>query len=159
MHKPHFGRDKQSVPSVRRMSRYLHIKDTLKTTYSSFSNRPFIITTRPTPLLRISWFVFRYSQLSITTFLLRISFILLLSEFAYIPGADPGFVVRGTWVGEGSGDSIWFPAGPGQSPGGQAHRKLWGFEELQTFIWTTILNQPHHFYQTKKTWLWENFVG
>ena len=28
--------------------------------------------------------------------------------------------------------------------------KLWGFEELQTFNWTTILNQPHHFYQTKK---------
>jgi hypothetical protein len=32
--------------------------------------------------------------------------------------------------------------------------KLWGFEELQTFIWTTILNQSHHFYQTKKTWFW-----
>ena len=60
----------------------------------------------------------------------------------------------GAWVGEGSEDSIWFPAGPGQSPGGQTHRKLWGFEELQTFIWTTILNQSHHFYQTKKTWLW-----
>ena len=36
----------------------------------------------------------------------------------------------------------------------KAPRKLWGFEELQTFIWTTILNQPRHFYQTKKTWLW-----
>jgi hypothetical protein len=30
MHKPHFGRDKQSVPSVRRMSRYLHIKDNIQ---------------------------------------------------------------------------------------------------------------------------------
>jgi hypothetical protein len=43
---------------------------------------------------------------------------------------------------------------PGSGPRGQSPRKLWGFEELQPFIWTTILNQPHNFYQTKKTWLW-----
>ena len=69
----------------------------------------------------------------------------------------------GAWVGEGSGDRSRSPAGPRQSPGRGSRgamppppRKLWGFEELQTFIRTTnkILNQPHHFYQTKKTWLW-----
>jgi hypothetical protein len=32
-------------------------------------------------------------------------------------GADPGFVVRGVWVGEGSGDRLRSPAGPRQSPG------------------------------------------
>ena len=32
-------------------------------------------------------------------------------------GADPGFVVRGAGVGEGSWDRIRSPAGPGQSPG------------------------------------------
>jgi hypothetical protein len=72
--------------------------------------------------------------------------------------------LRGAWVGERFGDRIRSPAGPGQSPwrgprGGQAPRKLCGFKELQTFIWTTFLNQPHHFYQTKKTWLSLNFVG
>ena len=66
----------------------------------------------------------------------------------------------GAWVGEGSGDRLRSPAGPGQSPrrGSRWAKplppKLWGFEELQTFIWTTILNQPHHFYQTKKILLW-----
>ena len=61
----------------------------------------------------------------------------------------------GAWVGEGSGDRLRSPAGPGQSPsrGSRGAKplppKLWGFEELQTFIWTTILNQPHHFYKTK----------
>jgi hypothetical protein len=70
------------------------------------------------------------------------------------PGAVPRFVSRrGVW------GPLKIPTGPGQSPvrgprGGEAPHKLWGFEELQTFIWTTILNQPHHFYQTKKTWLW-----
>ena len=54
----------------------------------------------------------------------------ILSSLLLLSGADPGFVVR------------------------EGVSKLWGFEELQTFIWTTILNQPHHFYQTKKTWLW-----
>jgi hypothetical protein len=28
-------------------------------------------------------------------------------------GADPGFVVRGAWVGEGSGGRLRSPAGPG----------------------------------------------
>ena len=77
------------------------------------------------------------------------------------PGADPGFVVRGggAWEGKGSGDHLRSSVGQGQSPGSgprgaKPPRKLWGFEELQTFIWTTILNQPHHFYQTKKTLLW-----
>ena len=32
------------------------------------------------------------------------------------PGADPGFVVRGAWVGEGSGDRLMSPAGRWQSP-------------------------------------------
>jgi hypothetical protein len=50
--------------------------------------------------------------------------------------------LRGAWVGKGPG---------GRTP---PPPKLWGFEELQTFIWTTIFNQPHHFYQTKKTLLW-----
>jgi hypothetical protein len=35
----------------------------------------------------------------------------------HISGADPGFVVRGAWVGEGSGDRLRSPAGPGQNPG------------------------------------------
>ena len=61
-------------------------------------------------------------------------------------GADPGFVVNG---GREYARGLGTLAGPGQSP----YRKLWGFEELQTFIWTTILNQPHHFYQTKKNQL------
>ena len=64
----------------------------------------------------------------------------------------------GAWVGEGSGDRLRSPAGPRQSPGrgpgGRSTPEALGFEELQTFIWTTILNQPHHFYQTKTTWLW-----
>ena len=53
------------------------------------------------------------------------------------PGADPGFGIGGggAWVGEGPGEVGEPPPPP----------KLWGFEELQTFIWTTILNQPHHF--------------
>ena len=34
-------------------------------------------------------------------------------------GADPGFDVRGTKFGKGSGDRLKSPAaGPGQSPGG-----------------------------------------
>ena len=33
------------------------------------------------------------------------------------PGADPGFCVRGTKVGEGSGDRLRSPADPGLSPG------------------------------------------
>jgi hypothetical protein len=43
-------------------------------------------------------------------------------------------------VGEGSEDRLRFPAGPGQSPrrGFRSAKpllpKLWGFEELQTFI-------------------------
>ena len=53
-------------------------------------------------------------------------------------GADPGFVVRGASVGEGSGDRLRSPAGPRQSPGkgprGLSPRKLWGFKKLQTFI-------------------------
>ena len=32
------------------------------------------------------------------------------------PGAVPGFVVRGAWVGEGSGDRLRSPTGPGQKP-------------------------------------------
>jgi hypothetical protein len=80
-------------------------------------------------------------------------------QWKSIPGADPGFVVRGgAWVGEGSGDRLRSPAGPRQSPdrgpGGRSPPEALGFEELQTFIWTTILNQPHLFYQTKKTWFW-----
>ena len=78
-----------------------------------------------------------------------------------IPGVDPGFGIGGgAWVGEGSGDLLRSPSGPGKSPSRGSRetnphpRKLWGFEELQTFIWTTILNQPHHFYQTKQTLLW-----
>ena len=68
-----------------------------------------------------------------------------------LSGADPGLVVRGggggggggAWVGEVSGDR--FPAGPMQSPG---------------IIWTTILNQPRHFYEIKKNLtLSLNFVG
>ena len=54
-------------------------------------------------------------------------------------GADPGFVVRGGVSGRG----VWGPLlGPQRvegralvrGPGGQAPRKLWEFEELQTFI-------------------------
>ena len=38
--------------------------------------------------------------------------------YATCTGADPGFVVRGgAWVGEGSGDRMRSPSGPGQSPG------------------------------------------
>ena len=73
---------------------------------------------------------------------------------------------KGGWAGEGFGDRTRSPAGPGQSPGRgpmgakpPPPRSSGGFEELQTFIWTTILNQPHHFYQTKKTTLSLNFVG
>ena len=45
----------------------------------------------------------------------------------------------GAWVGEGSGDRLRSPADTGQSPsrgsGGETPPpKLWGFEELQTFI-------------------------
>jgi hypothetical protein len=53
------------------------------------------------------------------------------------PGADPGFCVRGTKVGEGSGDRLRSPAGPGLSPGrgpgGISPRKLLGFEYLGNF--------------------------
>jgi hypothetical protein len=63
-------------------------------------------------------------------------------------GADPGFVVKG---GREYARGLETLAGPGQNP--YRERKLWGFEELQTFIWTTILNQPHHLYQTKKNQL------
>ena len=58
--------------------------------------------------------------------------------YIYISGADPGFVVRGGVSRRG----VWGPlldpqrvegralvGGPGEAP-----RKLWGFEELQTFI-------------------------
>ena len=69
-------------------------------------------------------------------------------------GADPGFVVRGAWVGERYGDRIRSPAAQGRAPGAKPTGSSGGFEELQTFIWTTILNQSHHFYQTKKSWLW-----
>jgi hypothetical protein len=65
----------------------------------------------------------------------------------------------GSWVGEGTGDRLRSPAVHGRAlvgdqRGGQSPPEALEFEELQTFIWTTILNQPHHFYQTKKTWLW-----
>ena len=33
-------------------------------------------------------------------------------------GANPGFYVRGTKFGKGSGDRLRSPAGPGQSPSG-----------------------------------------
>jgi hypothetical protein len=76
----------------------------------------------------------------------------------YHQGRFQDLWLGGAWVGEGSGDRLRSPAGTMQSPvrgpRGEAPWKLWSFEELQTFIWTTILNQPHHFYQTKKTWLW-----
>jgi hypothetical protein len=37
-------------------------------------------------------------------------------------------------VGEGSGDRLWYPAGPGQSPGRKPpNRKLLGFEYLGSF--------------------------
>jgi hypothetical protein len=49
---------------------------------------------------------------------------------------------------EGSVQELFTEGSRGTNP---HPRKLWGFEELQTFIWTTILNQPHNFYQTKKT--------
>jgi hypothetical protein len=70
-----------------------------------------------------------------------------------------GYLCKFCELCEWSGDRLMSPAGRRQSPGrGTRGRspppKLWGFEELQTFIWTTILNQPHHFYQTKKTWFW-----
>jgi hypothetical protein len=47
-----------------------------------------------------------------------------------IPGADTGFCVRGTKVGEGSGDRLRLPAGLclGRGP-----RKLLGFEYLGSF--------------------------
>jgi hypothetical protein len=82
-----------------------------------------------------------------------------MHEGASSQGRIQDLGLGGAWVGEGSGDRLRFPAGPGQSPR-RGFRwakplllKLWGFEELQTFIWT-ILSQPHHFYQTKKTLLW-----
>jgi hypothetical protein len=84
--------------------------------------------------------------------------IYFLLEYRY-QGRIQDLEIGGVWVGEGSGDRLSSPAGPGQSPrrGSRWPKplppKLWGFEELQTFIWTTILNQPHHFYQTKKTLL------
>jgi hypothetical protein len=54
----------------------------------------------------------------------------------------------GAWVGEEYGDRLRSPAGPRQSPGkgprgAKPPGSSGGFEELQTFIWTTILNQPH----------------
>ena len=73
------------------------------------------------------------------------------SEIA-ISGADPWFVVKGGVSRRG----VWGPlkVPRGVLVGYPGDLKLWGFEESQTFIWTTFLNQPHHFYQTKKTWLW-----
>jgi hypothetical protein len=74
-------------------------------------------------------------------------------------GADPGFGIRGGVSRRGVWGLLKVPqrfqdralvGGPG---GWNPPPKLWGFEELHTFIWTTILNQPHHFYQTKKTLL------
>jgi hypothetical protein len=44
-------------------------------------------------------------------------------------GADPGFVVKG---GREYARGLETLAGPGQNP--YRERKLWGFEELQTFI-------------------------
>ena len=55
-------------------------------------------------------------------------------------GADPGFVVRGGGVSRrGVCGSLKVPSGSRAEPwewaqGGKAPRKLWGFEELQTFI-------------------------
>jgi hypothetical protein len=46
-------------------------------------------------------------------------------------GADPGFCVRGTKVGEGSGDRLRYPAGPGGPP--PPPRKLLDFEYLGNF--------------------------
>ena len=45
----------------------------------------------------------------------------------------------GAWVGEGSGDRLRFPIGSRTEPwygaqGGETPPKLWGFEELHTFI-------------------------
>ena len=106
------------------------------------------------------WFSFcsfgTYGPQMITKTTMSIIVHLILQKLS---GADPGFVVRGgAWVCEGSGDRLRSPAGPSQSPGrgpgGRSPPEALGFEELQTFIWTTILNQPHRFYQTKKTWLW-----
>ena len=54
-------------------------------------------------------------------------------------GADPGCCVRGTKVGEGSGDRLRSPAGPWQSPGrglrvsNPSPLKLLGFEYLGSF--------------------------
>ena len=53
-----------------------------------------------------------------------------------LAGADPGFCVRGTKVGEGSRDRLRSPTGPGRGPRGRSlppPRKLPGFEYLGSF--------------------------
>ena len=47
-------------------------------------------------------------------------------------GQIQDFVLGGTKVGEGSGDRLRSPAGPGQNPG-IGPRKLLGFEYLGSF--------------------------
>ena len=51
-------------------------------------------------------------------------------------GADPGFVVRGRGREEARGLGTQRVEGRALvgGPGGEAPSKLWGFEELQTFI-------------------------
>jgi hypothetical protein len=64
-----------------------------------------------------------------------IHFITFTKCFKIVDGytvADPGFCVRGTKVGEGSGDRLRSPAGPGQSRGRRPWELL-GFEYLGSF--------------------------